>query len=80
MTRTVRLRPWQKAAFDRFVASDAKDFLAVATPGAGKTTFALTAARHALAQHPTRLVVVSSPVEGAHGIGKVRMKIKRYLD
>jgi len=59
MTRTVRLRPWQKAAFDRFVASDAKDFLAVATPGAGKTTFALTAARHALAQHPTRLVVVA---------------------
>src|SRR5436305_1467623 len=59
MSRTVRLRPWQKAAFDRFASSDAKDFLAVATPGAGKTTFALTAARHALAQHPTRLVVVA---------------------
>jgi superfamily II DNA or RNA helicase len=59
MTRIVRLRPWQKAAFDRFAASDAADFLAVATPGAGKTTFALTAARHALAQHPTRLVVVA---------------------
>jgi superfamily II DNA or RNA helicase len=59
MIRSVRLRPWQKAAFDRFVGSDAKDFLAVATPGAGKTTFALTAARHALAQHPTRLVVVA---------------------
>src|SRR3954451_25499089 len=59
MTRTVRLRPWQKPPFDRIAASDAKDFLAVATPGAGKTTFALTAARHALAQHPTRLVVVA---------------------
>jgi len=59
MTRTVRLRPWQKAAFDRFVAADAKDFLAVATPGAGKTTFALTASRYALARHPTRLVVVA---------------------
>src|SRR3954464_4765040 len=59
MTRTVRLRPWQKAAFDRFVASDAKDFLAVATPGAGKTTFALTAVRHTLAKHPSRLVVVA---------------------
>jgi superfamily II DNA or RNA helicase len=59
MTRIVRLRPWQKAAFDRFVASDAKDFLAVATPGAGKTTFALTAARHTLAKHPSRLVVVA---------------------
>src|SRR3954471_14783369 len=59
MTRIVRLRPWQKAAFDRFVASDAKDFLAVATPGAGKTTFALTAARHMLARQPSRLVVVA---------------------
>jgi superfamily II DNA or RNA helicase len=59
MTRTVRLRPWQKAAFDRFVASDATDFLAVATPGAGKTSFALTAARWELARHPTRLVVVA---------------------
>src|SRR3954447_11682634 len=57
--RSVRLRPWQKAALDGFVASDAKDFLAVATPGAGKTTFALAAARHALAKHPTRLVVVA---------------------
>ena len=46
MTRTVRLRPWQKHALDRFVESAAPDFLAVATPGAGKTTFALTAARH----------------------------------
>jgi superfamily II DNA or RNA helicase len=59
MTRIVRLRPWQKAAFDRFAASAATDFLAVATPGAGKTTFALAAARHELARHPTRLVVVA---------------------
>jgi superfamily II DNA or RNA helicase len=59
MTRIVRLRPWQKAALDRFVESPKDDFLAVATPGAGKTTFALTAARHQLAQHPGRLVVVA---------------------
>src|SRR3954465_2704633 len=59
MSRTVRLRPWQKAAFDRFTASPAPDFLAVATPGAGKTTFALTAARHELAAQPSRLVVVA---------------------
>jgi superfamily II DNA or RNA helicase len=59
MTRIVRLRPWQKAAFDRFVAAEATDFLAVATPGAGKTTFALTAARWGLGRHPSRLVVVA---------------------
>ncbi len=46
MTRSVRLRPWQKAALDRFLGSSSPDFLTVATPGAGKTTFALTAARH----------------------------------
>ncbi len=59
MTRTIRLRPWQKAALDRFVESERADFLAVATPGAGKTTFALTAARHQLAEQPGRLIVVA---------------------
>ena len=59
MPRTVTLRPWQKAALERLAASASPDFLAVATPGAGKTTFALTAARHALAADPCpRLLVV----------------------
>ncbi len=49
MTRSVRLRPWQKAALERFAGRRAPDFLAVATPGAGKTTFALAAPpRHEL--------------------------------
>lgn len=57
--RTIRLRAWQRAALERFSASDSPDFLAVATPGAGKTTFALLAARSALADHPCRVVVVA---------------------
>jgi superfamily II DNA or RNA helicase len=61
VARTIRLRPWQKAALERFDASDDGDFLAVATPGAGKTTFALTAARHALATGQVRRVVVVTP-------------------
>ncbi|CAN5559093.1 DEAD/DEAH box helicase [soil metagenome] len=61
MTRSIRLRPWQKAAFEKFVASDQDDFLTVATPGAGKTTFALTAARHVLAQDPRRRLIVVAP-------------------
>lgn len=61
MTRSVRLRPWQKAALEKFLASESADFLAVATPGAGKTTFALTAARHELALHPRRRLVVVAP-------------------
>ena len=59
MTRTVTLRPWQKAALERLAAGTAPDFLAVATPGAGKTTFALTAARQAMGADPRlRLLVV----------------------
>ena len=61
MTRSIRLRPWQKVAFEKFVASDSEDFLTVATPGAGKTTFALTAARHVLAQDPRRRLIVVAP-------------------
>jgi len=61
MPRTVTLRPWQKAALGRLGASPSPDFLAVATPGAGKTTFALTAARHALASDPSRRLLVVVP-------------------
>jgi superfamily II DNA or RNA helicase len=61
MARTVTLRPWQKAALERLAASDSPDFLAVATPGAGKTTFALMAAREALATDPVRRLLVVVP-------------------
>jgi superfamily II DNA or RNA helicase len=61
MARSVRLRPWQKRALDRLASSDAPDFLAVATPGAGKTTFALCAAVHDLAANPGRQLVVVAP-------------------
>jgi superfamily II DNA or RNA helicase len=56
---SLRLRPWQRAAFERFTESHSPDFLAVATPGAGKTTFALTCALAHLATNPGRLVVVA---------------------
>lgn len=60
MTRSIRLRPWQKAAFEKYVAAGQADFLTVATPGAGKTTFALTVARHVLSERPrSRLIVVA---------------------
>ena len=49
MTTSIRLRPWQKDALEKLLASQADNFLAVATPGAGKTTFALTAAAKHLA-------------------------------
>lgn len=56
----MRLRRWQKEALDRLDEHPGRDFLAVATPGAGKTTFALTAAlRHLAAEPGHRLVVVA---------------------
>jgi superfamily II DNA or RNA helicase len=38
------LRAWQRRALARYLATAPRDFLAVATPGAGKTTFALRVA------------------------------------
>lgn len=63
MARSVRLRAWQKAALEKFLEGGYSDFLAVATPGAGKTTFALTAARHHLAGDPTARVIVVVPTQ-----------------
>ncbi|HSK21733.1 MAG TPA: DEAD/DEAH box helicase [Egicoccus sp.] len=63
MRRSLRLRRWQKEALDRFEAAARRDFLAVATPGAGKTTFALTAAVRDLARHPHRRLMVVAPTQ-----------------
>jgi superfamily II DNA or RNA helicase len=57
------LRPWQKAALAAYVESDPKDYLVTATPGAGKTTFALAVARHLLARRLVQRVVVVCPTD-----------------
>ena len=58
---TVRLRAWQHRALSAWQAASSRDFLAVATPGAGKTTFALACALTSLAEAPHRRVVVVTP-------------------
>jgi superfamily II DNA or RNA helicase len=68
MATTIRLRPWQRAALDRFLATPRPDFLAVATPGAGKTTFALTAAAQSLSprtppEERARRIIVVAPTQ-----------------
>lgn len=63
MTRSVKLRLWQKRALEAFLASERPDFLAVATPGAGKTTFALTAMRLELARSGWRRLFVVVPTQ-----------------
>lgn len=42
---SVSLRAWQTEAMKKYFETNPRDFMAVATPGAGKTTFALTLAR-----------------------------------
>jgi superfamily II DNA or RNA helicase len=57
------LRAWQRRALARYLASAPQDFLAVATPGAGKTTFALRVAAELLADRTVRAVTVITPTE-----------------
>ncbi len=63
MRRSLRLRRWQKAALEAFEQTPHRSFLAVATPGSGKTTFALAATLRDLASHPHRRVVVVTPTQ-----------------
>ncbi len=63
MPQRFRLRRWQKAALDAFEAAPSRNFLAVATPGAGKTTFAIAAALRDVAAHPHRRLVVAAPTQ-----------------
>ncbi|MEV0843597.1 DEAD/DEAH box helicase family protein [Actinocatenispora sera] len=54
------LREWQKEAMARFL-STTDDFLCVATPGAGKTRFALAAARELMRSGDISQIIVVAP-------------------
>ncbi|MEU1418362.1 DEAD/DEAH box helicase family protein [Kitasatospora sp. NPDC005751] len=55
------LREWQRAALTTYVTRDARDFLVVATPGAGKTKFALRLASDLLESGQIQRVVIVVP-------------------
>lgn len=57
------LRAWQRTALARYLAAAPRDFLAVATPGAGKTTFALRVAAELMADRVINAVTVVTPTE-----------------
>ncbi|RFU42892.1 DEAD/DEAH box helicase [Actinomadura logoneensis] len=62
------LRAWQQQALEVYFGSDGtqpgpRDFLTVATPGAGKTTFALRLARELLDRRLVQAVTVICPTE-----------------
>jgi superfamily II DNA or RNA helicase len=57
------LRAWQRRAITKYLARGPKDFLAVATPGAGKTVFGLRVAAELLADRIVEQVTIVTPTE-----------------
>jgi superfamily II DNA or RNA helicase len=57
------LRAWQRSALARYLAVRPRDFLAVATPGAGKTAYALRVAAELLADRTVTALTVVTPTE-----------------
>jgi superfamily II DNA or RNA helicase len=60
---TQALRGWQRRALVRYLGAKPRDFLAVATPGAGKTAFALRIAGELLADDTVERITVVVPTE-----------------
>ncbi|HEU4425552.1 MAG TPA: DEAD/DEAH box helicase [Pilimelia sp.] len=57
------LRAWQRRALVEYLRRRSEDFLAVATPGAGKTTFALRIAAELLGDGTVEAITVVAPTE-----------------
>lgn len=58
-----KLRAWQREALEAYFEADQRDYLVAATPGAGKTTFALTLAVELLRMGEIDRVIVVAPTE-----------------
>jgi superfamily II DNA or RNA helicase len=57
------LRAWQREAYEAYFARPRRDFLLVATPGAGKTACALTIAAELLARREIAAITAVTPTE-----------------
>lgn len=60
---TRALRGWQRRALVKYLAAKPRDYLAVATPGAGKTTFALRIAGELLSEGVVERITIVVPTE-----------------
>ncbi|MGH3644464.1 MAG: DEAD/DEAH box helicase [Mycobacterium sp.] len=60
---TQALRGWQRRAMVKYLGARPRDFLAVATPGSGKTTFALRIAGELLADGTVERITIVVPTE-----------------
>jgi superfamily II DNA or RNA helicase len=62
-TNVSKLRLWQREALAKYQTEVHKDFLVTATPGAGKTTFALSLAVGLLSRRDIDRVIVVAPTD-----------------
>ncbi len=58
-----KLRAWQSEAMEKYFTDSPRDFLAVATPGAGKTTFALHIATQLISRGMINRVTIVTPTD-----------------
>lgn len=58
-----KLRAWQAEAMTKYFTENPRDFMAVATPGAGKTTFALTVAKELFNRGTINRMTVVAPTD-----------------
>lgn len=58
-----KLRQWQQEALEKYLREAPQDFLAVATPGAGKTTFALRVAKILMDSGVVQRLTVVAPTD-----------------
>jgi superfamily II DNA or RNA helicase len=58
-----KLRAWQAEALEEYFVKEPRDFLVAATPGAGKTTFALRLVTELLSQKKIDRITIVAPTE-----------------
>ncbi|MCH4249529.1 MAG: DEAD/DEAH box helicase [Microbacteriaceae bacterium] len=62
-----KLRAWQQEALGQYFRNPQRDFLVAATPGAGKTTFALQLTSRLFAEGTIQQVIVVAPTDHLRG-------------
>lgn len=80
MATTVTLRRWQRDALIAFADRPLADFLTVACPGAGKTTFALAAVRNELGGVSRPIVITVPTAHLKHQWAEAASRFGLHLD
>jgi superfamily II DNA or RNA helicase len=63
LPKDYKLRIWQQRCFNEYIASLKKQYLVMATPGAGKTDLSILIARYLLERHLVDMFVIVTPFQ-----------------